>query len=101
MYKRQAYDGAGQVRVGLSNDGLPGDISRGITIFRLRILPGRGLNGAKVGFSGSKDESFTPAPHVVEGLIDIQTPYDSAGEPGGESEYIEYKRGQPTRIVVI
>ena len=96
-----AYDGAGQVRVGLSNDGLPGDISRGITIFRVRILPGRGLNGAKVGFSGSKDESFTPAPHVVEGLIDIQTPYDSAGEPGGESEYIEYKRGQPTRIVVI
>ena len=96
-----AYDGAGQVRVGLSNDGLPGDISRGITIFRLRILPGRGLNGAKVGFSGTKDESFTPAPHICEGLIDIQTPYDSAGEPGGESEYIEYKRGQPTRIVVI
>ena len=96
-----AYDGVGQVRVGLSNDGLPGDISRGITIFRLRILPGRGLNGAKVGFSGTKDESFTPAPHICEGLIDIQTPYDSAGEPGGESEYIEYKRGQPTRIVVI
>ena len=96
-----AYDGVGQVRVGLSNDGLPGDISRGITIFRLRILPGRGLNGAKVGFSGTKDESFTPAPHICEGLIDIQTPYDSAGEPGGESEYIEFKRGQPTRIVVI
>ena len=96
-----AYDGVGQVRVGLSNDGLPGDGSRGITIFRLRVLPGRGLDAPTYRINGTLNESFTPAPHVVEGLIDIQTPYDSAGEPGGESEYIEFKPGQPTRIVVI
>jgi hypothetical protein len=28
----------GQVRIGLSNDGIPGDISRGITVFRLRTF---------------------------------------------------------------
>ena len=96
-----AYDGVGQVRVGLSNDGIPGDGSRGITVFKLRVLPGSGLDAPTYRINGTLNESFTPAPHIVEGLIDIQTPYDSAGEPGGESEYIEFKPGQPTRIVVI
>ena len=96
-----AYDGVGQVRVGLSNDGIPGDGSRGITIFKLRVLPGSGLDAPTYRINGTLNESFTPAPHISEGLIDIETPYDSAGEPGGESEYIEFKRGQPTRIVVI
>ena len=93
-----AWDGVGEVRVGLSNDGIPGDGSRGITVFKLRVLPGRGLNGATYGFTGALQESFTPAPHVVEGELNVNTPADSAGE---ESEYIEFKRGQPTRIVVI
>ncbi len=90
--------GVGDVRVGLSNDGIPGDGSRGITVFKLRVLPGRGLNGATYGFTGALQESFTPAPHVVEGELNVNTPADSAGD---ESEYIEFKRGQPTRIVVI
>ena len=93
-----AWDGVGEVRVGLSNDGIPGDGSRGITVFKLRVLPGRGLNGATYGFTGALQESFTPAPHVVEGELNVNTPADSGGD---ESEYIEFERGQPTRIVVI
>ena len=93
-----AWDGVGEVRVGLSNDGIPGDGSRGITVFKLRVLPGRGLNGATYGFTGALQESFSPAPHVVEGELNVNTPADSGGD---ESEYIEFKRGQPTRIVVI
>ena len=90
--------GVGEVRVGLSNDGIPGDGSRGITVFKLRVLPGRGLNGATYGFAGALQESFTPAPHVVEGELNVNTPADSGGD---ESEYIEFESGQPTRIIVI
>ncbi len=82
----------GQVRIGLSNDGIPGDISRGITVFSLRTFP----EGAKVRFSGTKAESFTPAPHIAEGLIDIEK-----GTEETKSRYIEYRDPQPTRIVVI
>jgi hypothetical protein len=82
----------GQVRIGLSNDGIPGDISRGITIFRLRTFP----EGAKVRFTGTKAESFTPAPHVSEGLVNI-----NRGNEVTEDRYIEFKEPQPTRIVVI
>ena len=82
----------GQVRIGLSNDGIPGDISRGITVFRLRTFP----EGPKVRFTGTKAESFTPAPHIAEGLIDIEK-----GTKDTKSRYIEYRDPQPTRIVVI
>lgn len=82
----------GQVRIGLSNDGIPGDGSRGITIFRLRTFP----EGPKVRFTGTKAESFTPAPHIAEGLIDIEK-----GTKDTKSRYIEYRDPQPTRIVVI
>jgi hypothetical protein len=82
----------GQVRIGLSNDGIPGDGSRGITIFRLRTFP----EGPKVRFTGTKAESFTPAPHISEGLIDIEK-----GTKDTKSRYIEYRDPQPTRIVVI
>ncbi len=82
----------GQVRIGLSNDGIPGDISRGITVFRLRTFP----EGPKVRFTGTKAESFTPAPHISEGLIDIEK-----GTKDTKSRYIEYRDPQPTRIVVI
>ncbi len=82
--------GVGQIRVGLSNPGVPGDISRGITVFRLRTFP----QGPVVKFSGTKAESFTPAPHVAEGLIDI-LPANT------KSRYVEFERPQPTRIVVI
>jgi len=82
--------GVGQIRVGLSNPGIPGDISRGITVFRLRTFP----QGPVVKFSGTKAESFTPAPHIAEGLIDI-LPANT------KSRYVEFERPQPTRIVVI
>ena len=82
----------GQIRVGLSNPGIPGDISRGITVFRLRTFP----EGAKVKFSGTKAESFTPAPHVVEGLVNV-----NRGREITEDRYVEFKEPQPTRIVVI
>jgi hypothetical protein len=82
--------GVGQVRVGLSNPGIPGDISRGITVFRLRTFP----QGPLVKFSGTKAESFTPAPHISKGLININ-PANS------RSRYVEYQRPQPTRIIVI
>ena len=82
----------GQVRIGLSNDGIPGDGSRGITIFRLRTFP----EGPKVRFTGTKAESFTPAPHIAEGLIDIEK-----GTKDTKSRYVEYRDPQPTRIVVI
>ena len=82
----------GQVRIGLSNDGIPGDGSRGITIFSLRTFP----EGPKVRFTGTKAESFTPAPHIAEGLIDIEK-----GTKDTKSRYIEYRDPQPTRIVVI
>ena len=82
----------GQVRIGLSNDGIPGDISRGITVFRLRTFP----EGPKVRFTGTKAESFTPAPHIAEGLIDIEK-----GTKDTKSRYVEYRDPQPTRIVVI
>ena len=82
----------GQVRIGLSNDGIPGDISRGITVFRLRTFP----EGAKVRFTGTKAESFSPAPHVSEGLVNI-----NRGNEVTEDRYIEFKEPQPTRIVVI
>lgn len=82
----------GQVRIGLSNDGIPGDISRGITVFRLRTFP----EGAKVRFTGTKAESFSPAPHVSEGLVNI-----NRGNEVTEDRYIEFREPQPTRIVVI
>ena len=82
----------GQIRVGLSNPGIPGDISRGITVFRLRTFP----EGARVKFTGTKAESFTPAPHIAEGLIDIEK-----GTKDTKSAYIEFREPQPTRIVVI
>ena len=82
----------GQIRVGLSDPGLPGNISRGITVFRLRTFP----EGAKVKFSGTKAESFTPAPHIVEGLINV-----NRGNEVTEDRYIEFREPQPTRIVVI
>lgn len=82
--------GVGQVRVGLSNPGIPGDLSRGITVFRLRTFP----QGPVVKFSGTKAESFTPAPHIAEGLIDVLS-------ANTKSRYIEFERSQPTRIVVI
>ena len=82
----------GQVRIGLSNDGIPGDISRGITVFRLRTFP----EGPKVRFTGTKAESFTPAPVIGEGLIDIEK-----GTKDTKSRYIEFRDPQPTRIVVI
>ena len=82
----------GQVRIGLSNDGIPGDISRGITVFRLRTFP----EGPKVRFAGTKAESFTPAPVIGEGLIDIEK-----GTKDTKTRYIEYRDPQPTRIVVI
>jgi hypothetical protein len=85
-----ANEAVGQIRVGLSNPGIPGDISRGITVFRLRTFP----QGPVVKFVGTKAESFTPAPHISEGLIDI----DAANT---ESRYVEYARPQPTRIIVI
>lgn len=80
----------GQIRVGLSNPGLPGDLSRGITVFRLRTFP----QGPVVKFSGTKKESFTPAPHIAEGNVDILA-------ANTKSKYVEYQRPQPTRIVVI
>ena len=83
---------SGQVRVGLSNPGIPGDISRGITVFRLRTFP----QGPVVRFSGTKAESFTPAPHIVEGLVNI-----NRGREVTEDRYVEFKEPQPTRIVVI
>lgn len=86
----RANVGVGQVRVGLSNPGIPGDLSRGITVFRLRTFP----QGPVVKFSGTKAESFTPAPHIGKGLIDI----DPANT---KSRYIKFERPQPTRIVVI
>ncbi len=82
----------GQIRVGLSDPGLPGNISRGITVFRLRTFP----EGAKVKFSGTKAESFTPAPHIVEGLINV-----NRGNEVTDDRYIEFREPQPTRIVVI
>lgn len=82
----------GQIRVGLSDPGIPGNISRGITVFRLRTFP----EGAKVKFSGTKAESFTPAPHIVEGLINV-----NRGNEVTEERYIEFREPQPTRIVVI
>ena len=82
----------GQIRVGLSDPGIPGNISRGITVFRLRTFP----EGAKVKFSGTKAESFTPAPHIVEGLINV-----NRGNEVTEDRYIEFREPQPTRIVVI
>ena len=82
----------GQVRIGLSNDGIPGDISRGITVFRLRTFP----EGPKVRFTGTKAESFTPAPVIGEGQLDIEK-----GTKDTKSRYIEYRDPQPTRIVVI
>ncbi len=82
----------GQVRIGLSNDGIPGDISRGITVFSLKTFP----EGPNVRFTGTKAESFTPAPHIAEGLIDIEK-----GTKDTKSRYIEYRDPQPTRIVVI
>lgn len=82
----------GQIRVGLSDPGIPGNISRGITVFRLRTFP----EGAKVKFSGTKSESFTPAPHIVEGLINV-----NRGNEVTEERYIEFREPQPTRIVVI
>lgn len=86
----RANVGVGQVRVGLSNPGIPGDLSRGITVFRLRTFP----QGPVVKFSGTKAESFTPAPHIAQGLIDIES-------ANTEFSYVEFERPQPTRIVVI
>ena len=80
----------GQIRVGLSNPGIPGDLSRGITVFRLRTFP----QGPVFKFSGTKAESFTPAPHIAQGLIDI-LPANT------KSRYVKFERPQPTRIVVI
>ena len=80
----------GQIRVGLSNPGIPGDLSKGITVFRLRTFP----QGPVVKFSGTKAESFTPAPHIAQGLIDI-LPANT------KSRYVAFERPQPTRIVVI
>ena len=82
--------GIGQVRVGLSNPGIAGDISRGITIFRLRTLP----KGPVVKFFGTREESFTPAPHISQGLIDIHP-------ANTKSKYVPFERPQPTKIVVI
>ena len=82
----------GQIRVGLSNPGIPGDISRGITVFRLRTFP----QGPTVRFTGTKAESFTPAPHIVEGVINV-----NRGDEVTKTRYIEFRKGQPTRIVVI
>jgi hypothetical protein len=82
----------GQIRVGLSNPGIPGDLSRGITVFRLRTFP----QGPVVKFSGTKKESFTPAPHIAEGLVNI-----NRGDEITDTRYIEFRKGQPTRIVVI
>jgi hypothetical protein len=82
--------GVGQIRVGLSNPGIPGDISRGITVFKLRTFP----QGPVVKFSGTKAESFTPAPHIAQGLVDI-LPANT------KSRYVEFERSQPTRIIVI
>jgi hypothetical protein len=82
----------GQIRVGLSNPGIPGDISRGITVFRLRTFP----QGPTVRFAGTKAESFTPAPHIVEGLVNV-----NRGSEVTEDRYIEFREPHPTRIVVI
>ena len=83
---------SGQIRVGLSNPGIPGDISRGITVFRLRTFP----QGPVVRFTGTKAESFTPAPHIVEGIVNI-----NRGREVTEDRYIEFRKPHPTRIVVI
>lgn len=80
----------GQIRVGLSNPGIPGDGSRGITVFKLRTFP----QGPVIKFSGTKAESFTPAPHIAKGLIDIES-------ANTKSRYVKFERPQPTRIVVI